>query len=212
MKALFDPIRPLAAAVLVVLAPWPAACTSDGGPARMQTTTSTMAGINELLDEGETRLDAVVVSLDRMERSDDLRRSFRQFEQNLDAIEDTAAEVRERRVALQANAAEHIIQWRAEERRIEGERAQDISDERRREFERTVGDVASELDDLNAAYDPLITRLRDLRRLLSNDLTVRGVESARPLRREAIELAEQLRARTADARAQIEEARRDFAR
>jgi hypothetical protein len=206
------PARPLALAAAAILALTLPACTSNSGAQRIDTTTSTMAGIESLLDKGESRLDAVITSMDQMERSDDLDRSFREFDRNLRAIEDTAEEVRQRRVALQANAAEHIIQWRAEERQIEGERAQDISDQRRREFERTVGDVSSELDDLGAAYAPLIARLRDLRNVQSNDLTAQGVESTRPLRSNAIELAEELREQSANTRTAIENARTDFAR
>lgn len=189
-----------------------AACTSSSGTQRMDSTTSTMSTIESQLDEGEARLDAVIASLDRMDRSDNLDRSFREFERNLRAVEDSANKVRQRRVALQANAAEHIIQWRAEERNISGQRAQEISDQRRREFERTVGNVGSELDDLGAAYDPFITRLRDLRNVLSNDLTRPGVERTRPLRNNAIELAERLREQSAEARSAIQNARADFAR
>lgn len=206
------PARPLALAAALLLGLSLPACTSNSGAQRMDNTTSTMAGIESLLDEGEARLNAVITSLDQMERSEDLDRSYREFDRNLRAIEDTAAKVRERRVALQANAAEHIIQWRAEERQIEGERAQDISDQRRGEFERTVGDVGSELDDLSEAYEPLIARLRDLRNVLSNDLTARGIESTRPLRSNASELAEELREQTAETRTAIASARTDFAR
>jgi hypothetical protein len=103
------PARPLALAAAAILALTLPACTSNSGAQRMDTTTSTMAGIESLLDKGESRLDAVITSMDQMERSDDLDRSFREFDRNLRAIEDTAEEVRQRRVALQANAAEHII-------------------------------------------------------------------------------------------------------
>jgi hypothetical protein len=204
--------RPLALAAALLLALALPACTSSSGAQRMDNTTSTMAGIEGLLDEGEARLDAVIASLDRMEQAEDLDRSFREFDRNRRAIEDTAVKVRERRVALQTNAAEHIIQWRAEERRLEGERAQDISDQRRREFERTLGDVGSELDDLGEAYEPLIARLRDLSNVLSNDMTRPGVESTRPLRSNAIELAQELREQSAETRNAVEKARADFAR
>ncbi len=204
--------RPLILAAALLLAPALPACTSNSGAQRIDSTTSTMAGIESLLDEGEARLDTVIASLDQMEQAENLDRSFREFDRNLRAVEDTAAKVRSRRVALQANAAEHIIQWRAEERQITGERAQEISDQRRREFERTVSNVGSELDDLGVAYEPLIARLRDLRSVLSNDLTRPGVERARPLRDNAIDLAQELRDQSAETRAAIQNARADFAR
>lgn len=205
-------VRPLALAAALSLAWTLPACSSSSGAQRIDNTTTTMSSIESLLDEGEARLDAVIASMDQMEESENLDRTFRDFDRNARAVEDTASKVRSRRVALQANAAEHIIQWRAEERQITGERAQEISDQRRREFERTVSNVGSELDDLGVAYEPLIARLRDLRNVLSNDMTGPGVESTRPLRANAIELAQDLRAQSAEARTALQSARTDFAR
>ncbi len=205
-------IRPLTLGAALLLAPVLPACTSSSGAQRIDTTTSTMAGIESLLDEGEARLDTVIASLDQMEQAENLDRSFREFDRNLRAVEDTAAKVRSRRVSLQANAAEHIIQWRAEERQITGERAQEISDQRRREFERSVSNVGSELDDLGVAYEPLIARLRDLRNVLANDLTRPGIERTRPLRADAIDRAQELREQSAETRTAIQTARADFAR
>jgi hypothetical protein len=209
---LLPTVRPLALAAALSLAWTLPACTSNSGAQRIDNTTTTMSSIESLLDEGETRLDAVITSMDQMEESENLDRSFREFDRNLRNVEDTASKVRSRRVALQANAGEHIIQWRAEGRQITGERAQEISDQRRREFERTLSDVGSELDDLGVAYEPLIAKLRDLRSVLSNDMTRPGIERTRPLRTNAIELAQEICAQSAETRLALQHARTDFAR
>lgn len=194
------------------LAATPMGCAGDSGARRIDDTTSTMAQIEALLDEGESRVDTLMATISGMEEAENLDRSFREYDRNVRAIQDTADKIRQRRVALQARASEHAVQWEAEARNLSGRRAQEISQERRREFERSVVSVGESLDDLNEAYQPFLTRLRDLRVLLANDLTRQGVQEARPVRDSVADAAEDLRAQSGQTRQTLEQARSSFQR
>lgn len=182
------------------------------GSQRLDTTTSTMANIEKDLDEGELRIEALFASLNTLDNAEDIDKSYRAFDRAVSDIEKTAASVRARRVAMETRAAEHVAQWQSESTRLSGDRAQEISSDRRAEFEDSVDSVSDELDALRAAYDPFIVKLQDLRVVLKNDLTRPGVQRTQPLRASLAELADDLREQTADTREALQEARADFAR
>ncbi len=187
-------------------------CASPTGAQRLDTTNASISDIESQLDHGAVRLDALLASMDALESSENLDRAFRDFERAVGNLEQTAERVRSRRIALETRAAEHVAQWRAESAQLSSDRAQEISAERRREFERSVADVSAKLADLRAEYDPFVSQLRDLRLVLANDLTRPGVELTRPLRASIAERSESLRAASAEARRALEAAQADFAR
>lgn len=179
---------------------------------RLDSTTSTMADIESDLNEGEAHLDALLASMKNLESTDDIDATHRQFKRAAEDLEDTAETIRARRVSLEARAAEHVARWQAESARLSGDRAQNISDDRRRQFEESVDSVGDELDELRAAYDPFLTKLNDLRVVLSNDLTRGGIERSAPLREDLRDMAADLRERSEAAREALRDARDDFAR
>ena len=205
----------LSAAILLAIgAGLPVAQTgcATTGSQRLDGTTSTMADIQSDLDKGETQLNALLASMQDLESTQDLDAAHRSFKRAADDIKDTADRIRSRRISLEARAAEHVARWQAESASLSGERAQDISEDRRRQFKESVDDVGAELDDLRAAYEPFVAKLNDLQVLLSNDLTRRGIERTAPLREDLRTMAEDLREQSEAAREALREARDDFAR
>ncbi|MEX0875934.1 MAG: hypothetical protein WD114_00620, partial [Phycisphaerales bacterium] len=149
-----------------------AGCSTTGSQ-RIDSTTSSMASIEDLIEQGENRLNTLMASMDAMDDAEDLDRANRDFRRSVKDIENTSERIRERRIAMEAQAAEHATLWRSETAQLSGERATEISENRRADFEEAVADVGDELDELRAAYEPFIAKLRDLQVMLSNDLTRR---------------------------------------
>tara|TARA_R110000782_G_scaffold103991_16_gene191617 strand:- start:19 stop:657 length:639 start_codon:yes stop_codon:yes gene_type:complete len=203
-----------AALGLALAASLPAAVTgcATSSAERLDSTTSTMADIQSDLDRGEAQLETLLVSMQNLESSEDIDATYRSFRRAAEDIEDTADRVRSRRVSLEARAADHAARWQAESARLSGDRAQEISEDRREQFKDSVNSVSDELDELRAAYDPFVTKLNDLRVVLSNDLTRRGIERTAPLRADLREMAADLKKRSEAAREALSDARDDFAR
>lgn len=187
-------------------------CASSTGPQRLDTTNASISDIGTQLEQGAERLDTLLASMDALENSENLDRAFRDFERAVDNLEQTAERVRSRRVALEARAADHIAQWRRESAQITSDSAQEISAQRRQEFERSVATVSGKLADLRAQYDPFVSQLKDLRLVLANDLTRPGVDLTRTLRASIAERSKGLREASANARQALDTARADFAR
>lgn len=185
------------------------ACSTTGGK-RISGTTSSMADIEALTDQGEARLDAVMASINGLDKAEDLGRASRDLRANTRALEETSKRIRERRMAMETRAAEHAALWRSESAHLSGDRAQRISDQRRSEFEKAVADVGDELDQLRAAYDPFIAKLHDLQVMLENDLTRQGVKHTEPIRQGLAEMADGLRQHGADTRAALGRAQNEF--
>lgn len=185
-------------------------CSTTGGK-RISGTTSSMADIEQLTEEGEQQVDALMISMDDLEDAVELDRAYRDLNSNIEEIQDTSEQIRERRTAMETKAAEHAALWRNESGRLSGEQAQEISDQRLVDFEQAVADVGEELDELRADYEPFIEKLRDLQVMLSNDLTRRGVELSQPVRARIAEMAQDLREQGADTRAALDRARSEFA-
>lgn len=190
----------------------PAGCASTSAPNRLASTTGTMSDIETLLREGEAELDQLIASMDALQEAPDLKRAYRDFDGNIDDIERISERVRARRITMQTRASEYVARWDSESSGLRNERAAEISEDRRAQFRDSVDSVTEELDQLRADYDPFISKLRDLRVVLTNDLTTRGVELTEPIRDDVRAMAEDLRGRSADAQEALESARAEFAR
>ncbi len=204
--------RILSAVVLAALVVCFTGCASSTGAQRLDTTNASISDIGSQLDQGAARLDTLLASMDALDSAENLDRAFRDFERAVNNLEQTAERVRSRRIALEARAADHVAQWRVESAQLSSDSAQEISAQRRQEFEKSVATVSAKLGDLRAEYDPFVSKLRDLRLVLANDLTHPGVEQTRSLRASIANQSVKLREASANARQALETARADFAR
>lgn len=187
-------------------------CAAPTGAQRLDTANASISDIGSQLDQGAERLDAVLASMDALDTTEDLDRAFRDYQRAVSNLEQTAERVRSRRIALEARAADHVAQWRAESAQLTSDSAQEISAQRRQDFERSVTNVTAKLTDLRAQYDPFVSKLRDLQLVLANDLTRPGVDLTRPLRASITDMSKGLREASDNARQALDTARADFAR
>lgn len=200
----------LALSAVVTASLW--GCASPTGAQRLDTTNASIADINARLDEGGNRLDAVLASMDALDTNENIDRAFRDLQRAISNLEQTAERVRSNRVALESRASQHVAKWRAESAKLSSESAQEISAQRRAEFERSVATVTARLTDLRAQYDPFISQLRDLQLVLANDLTRPGIDRTRPIRAAIAAQSKGLREASDNARLALETAKADFER
>ncbi|MGB3408077.1 MAG: hypothetical protein WBA67_11345 [Jannaschia sp.] len=188
-------------------------CASNpSGAQRMDSTVSSIASVESLIQDGQIQLGELMAAIDGLEEAEDIDAQFRTYQRELRALDRIAERVRAERVSLQTQAAAHATQWRAEAQSLTGDQAQEISQNRRRDFERAVNEVSESLDALRAEYDPFLDRAKDLRVLLENDLTGRGIQATRPVRRTVSNLASELRLQSEETLGAIADARQEFSR
>jgi chromosome segregation ATPase len=204
-------LRTLSFLSALVMAMFQIGCTSSPGE-RIETTTSSMAELDALLDETDNQLDQLAVSMQNLAQAENLDEAYAGFRSQITALRDLREDIQEERSDLQLNAAAHLDEWRNESVRLSGDQAREISEERRRVFARRVQTVTDELDNLKDSFQPLNDRLTDLRVVLRNDLTRRGVELSQPLREEVFEAMREVSEQVEQTRSSIQEARDAFVR
>ena len=186
--------------------------TSSTGAQRIDGTTSTMAGLEEQIEQGEEQLENMIVAMANLDGAEDLDRAFREYDRSIRGLESTAQSIRSRRVTMQTRATEHSTLWRSESSQLTDREAQNISEQRRREFEETISDAGGEIDELIIGYEDLIAKARELRTVLSNDLTRQGVDMTNDLRGEIAAMARELQGESARTRGEVRDARIGFVR
>lgn len=203
---------PLAMMAACLVGVAPLGCTSSSGAQRIDTTTSTMMSVEDQIEQGERRLDALIISLNTLDATQDYDKSYRDFDRRVRDVKATAERIRSRRVEMETQAAEHMTLWRSESASLTRERTQDITAERQQAFEESINRATDALDDLHAEYEEFLSRVDEVRTVLSNDLTRQGVEMTREIRGDVVDMARDLQATSKDVRETVREARTDFTR
>jgi len=205
-------LLPLAAAGLLALA---GGCSSSP-TAGLDTATTSIEETGRQIDVGISRMDEVMRVLAEMDvdadADVDLAATFKSYRSGIAALEKAAASVRSRRAAMRARTQDHIEAWRAQLAELGSETAREVSAARQAEFEATANNLEASLDELADAYSALVTDLKDIEIVLANDLSRSGVQAARPLIREAIENAAEVRIRAGETNRVLTSARDEFSR
>lgn len=186
--------------------------SSSTGAQRIDGTTSTMAGVEEQIELGEEQLEAMIIAMANLDGAEELDRAFRDYDRSIRDLESTSQRIRSRRVTMQTRATEHVTLWRSESSQLTNREAQNISEQRRQEFEETISRAGGEVDDLVIKYDDLIAKAKELRTVLSNDLTRQGVDMTNDFRGEIAAMARDLQRESADTRSEVRDARIGFVR
>lgn len=186
--------------------------TSSSGAQRIDRTTSTMVGIEEHIEQGEEQLEKLIIAMDNLEGAEDIDRAFREYDRSIRDLETTARRIRSQRVTMQTRATEHATLWRSESAQLTDREAQDIAEQRRGEFEETISSTGDNIDELSAKYDNLLSQAKELRTVISNDLTRQGIRRTNDLRGDIAGMARDLQDESLKTRSEIRDSRTKFTR
>ena len=144
------------------------------------------AGISEFGAEvlnGKKAIDDTVKSLDAVatSASTDPRKAFEEYSKQVANLESTAGKVRKRGQDMKEKGTAYFKQWEQELTTVNNPDVRKLAEERKAKLQQAFDAIKSYSEPLKEKFDPWMSDLKDLQKYLSNDLTVAGVDAAKPL-------------------------------
>jgi uncharacterized protein YhaN len=146
----------------------------------------TGAGIAEFRAEianAKKAVDQTVATLGQVAVTADTnpRKAFEQYSKSLDTLESAAAKAKQRGADMKAQGQAYFQQWEAQLAQIQDPKIKALAQERRAKLQETFDSIRKYTEPLKAQFDPWLGHLKDLRTYLGSDLTVTGVDAAKPM-------------------------------
>ena len=145
------------------------------------TAISSLADTRSELVAGKTDIDDALVAIGELEaRPANLTPPYNRYKDAVAAVGRRARAVSERVQDMRLRSADYRASWSQENAQITDATVRATAEERRERVASRYDSIDRDAQALRAAYDPFITKLRDLQTVLANDLTYPGIQSAKP--------------------------------
>ncbi len=137
---------------------------------------------SEILN-GKKAIDQTVAALDQVAASaaTDPRKAYEQYTKSVANLESTANKVRKRSEDMQAQGKAYFAQWEQQLAEVKNPEIQQLATQRKAKLNETFENIKNVAEPLKAKFEPWMSDLKDLQTYLGNDLTVSGVDAAKPL-------------------------------
>jgi hypothetical protein len=175
------------ALVLVALSAG-AACllTGCGTTSGYKQADKTGAGIAEFRDEivkGKNAIDATMTALGSVATTANAnpRKAFEQYSKDVANLESTAAKIRKRAEAMREQGQAYFKQWEQQLAEVNNPEIRALAQQRKAKLQASFDSIKQYSEPLKAQFDPWMSDLKDLQKYLSQDLTIGGVDAAKPL-------------------------------
>jgi hypothetical protein len=134
------------------------------------------------IDRGITTLDATMNSLNDLVHhpAPDLAPQFAAFSKNLKQLDSQAEDVRRESGSMESKGKSYFTQWDAQIASITNEDLKARSMERRQEVDARFKQIKADYALARDKFKPLLGNLKDVRSVLSSDLTSSGVATVKP--------------------------------
>ena len=159
-----------------------AGCASTGYQRGDIAAVSMQRAAGEVQAEGHA-LDHTIASLGNLVATSDgdLRLPFKRYSRSLDQLIANAQRTENTGRTMEQKSAEYIQVWDAQLQTIEYQHIRDLSEARRNEVTNRMETINRRYQESQAAVQPLISYLQDIRKALSTDLTAAGLVSLKPI-------------------------------
>ncbi|HVU26656.1 MAG TPA: DUF2959 family protein [Verrucomicrobiae bacterium] len=171
---------------------------------------STASGLTDSANkiaEGNTKIDATLSSLSDLVNNPqgDLVSKFNKFNSALKDLQSSAADVKARVAEMRKTGNEYFAQWDQQLAAIKNEDIKSRSADRKAEVQKEFSDIKRSYTQVQMAYEPFISDLKDVQTALSTDLTVGGVTAIKGAADKANKDAAQLKSAMSDLSTQFKE-------
>ena len=182
MKAKFVQIIPLATLTVVATVLF----TGCGTTAGYKQADKTGAGIAEFRDKivkGKVAIDSTVAALDQVAASanTDPRKAFEHYTKALGELDSAANRVKKRGQDMKEQGQAYFKQWEKQMAEVQNPEIRNLAEQRKAKLQQAFDNIKNYTDPLKAQFEPWVSDLKDLQKYLSNDLTIAGVDAAKPL-------------------------------
>lgn len=146
----------------------------------------TGAGIADFRDEivkGKAAIDATMKSLGDIAATanTDPRKAFSQFSKDVANLDSTADKIRKRAQSMHEQGEAYFKQWETELTQVNNPDIRALAEQRKAKLQETFSSIRKYTEPLKTQFEPWMSNLKDLEKYLGNDLTIGGVDAAKPL-------------------------------
>jgi methyl-accepting chemotaxis protein len=154
------------------------ACSSTGSDKGAATGKSVTHAADQI-DLGITHLDATLLALKELvtKPAPDLAPQFKAFDKSLAQLESTAEDVAALAAGIDTRSQEYFAQWDQQLAAVQNEDIRARSAERREAISASFKKIQNEYSEVRDEFKPLLSDLRDVRTVLSADLTMDGLKA-----------------------------------
>lgn len=156
-----------------------------------------IANAKQAIDNTMKGLDQIALSANT-----DPRKPFEVYSKSLANLESVAAKARKRGEEMKARGQEYFKQWEQQLAQVQNPEIRNLAAQQKAKLQTTFDSIRKYTEPLKAQFDPWLSDLKDLQKYLSNDLTVSGVDAAKPLfaktRAEGVEVQKSMDALVAE--------------
>ena len=158
-------------------------CGTTSGYKQADKTGEGIADFREAIVNGKKAIDATMKSLDQVAVSatTDPRKAFEHYSKNVASLESAAKDARKCSQDVKEQGKTYFAQWEKQMAEVKNPDIRNLAVERKAKLQAAFETIRQYAEPLKAQFDPWMSDLKDLQKYLSNDLTIAGVDAAKPL-------------------------------
>ena len=144
------------------------------------------AGIAEFRDEivdVKKAVDATMAALDKIvaDATVDPRKAFKEFDKSVPEIDSSAAKARKRAEDMKERGKKYFDTWEKELASVNDPDIRKLAEERKAKLQAAFGNIKTTMEPARDQFNAWLSPLKDLQKLLSQDLTISGIDAAKEL-------------------------------
>lgn len=151
------------------------ACASSG-PSRSAKAVETMDETRASLGKVRTQIDLTLTSLGELMNAspERLRPSFSKYSKDVDKLRADAEKTKKLFQNMKTKRNDYLVAWRKEQGHVNDPELRELGDARRTEVRANLDRVVESLTVASETFDPFLSNLGDVQKVLGNDLTPAG--------------------------------------
>lgn len=187
-------------------------CASSGGLERAEQTRASMENLEEAANQLQERLNAAEKSLNNLTQTNapQLREAYNNFRENVDEVIDAQERFNNEAEQMEERSQEYLSEWKREGQSYSNADLRQASQERRRELSNIYEDIISSSSEVSSTLDEYVTDIQEIRTYLSNDLTMQGISSVKPLAQDVSDNGQSLEQNLSHIQSSISDAREEM--
>jgi hypothetical protein len=159
-----------------------AGCGTTSGYKQADKTGEGIAQFRAAIVNGKKAIDDTMKSLGQVATSatTNPRKAFERYSKDVANLESAAKDARKCSQDMKDQGKAYFTQWEKQLAEVQNPDIRALAVERKARLQQAFDAIRQYAEPLKAQFDPWLSDLKDLQKYLSNDLTIAGVDAAKP--------------------------------
>jgi len=146
---------------------------------RQKDTARSLAEVRDGMAATEQQIDKTLESLNALMSAPPEKRgqAYAQYARDVDTLKKQTEQIRQNRTEMREQRDRWLSGWQDAQKNVQSPELKEISQERRAEIAARFDRVTQSADAASEAFTPLIRNLEDVKTVLGNDLSERGIDA-----------------------------------